>query len=55
MLFLEKGKDSEVAVWTTLEDLALKNDKSNRAYKVVLEEKGQNEVKQREAFLGLAR
>ena len=51
-LFLQ-GK--EVKVWTTLEDLALKNDKNNRAYQVVLSDKGEQEVREREAFLGLAK
>lgn len=46
---------NEVKVWTTLEDLALKNDRSNRAYQVVLNDKGEQEVKEREAFLGLAK
>lgn len=34
-------RGDEVKVWTTLEDLALKNDRSNRAYQVVLNDKGE--------------
>ena len=51
---LEEKLDSKVC-WTTLEDLALKNDKSNKAYQVVLMDRGEKEVKEREAFLGLAK
>ena len=51
---LEEKLDSKVC-WTTLEDLALKNEKSNKAYQVVLMDRGEKEVKEREAFLGLAK
>ena len=51
---LEEKLDAKVC-WTTLEDLALKNDKSNKAYQVVLQDRGEKEVKEREAFLGLAK
>ena len=51
---LEDKLEAKVC-WTTLEDLALKNDKSNKAYQVVLQDRGENECKEREVFLGLAK
>ena len=52
---LSNIKGNENFRWTPLEDLALKNDKNNKAYQVVLNQKGEQAVKEREAFLGLAK
>ena len=52
---LSKAIDGTIKVWTTLEDLALKNDKQSKAYQVVLADKGEAEVREREIFLGLAK
>ena len=38
---LSDAIDGRIKVWTTLEDLALKNDKKSKAYQVVLADKGE--------------
>ena len=52
---LRDAIDGKIRVWTTLEDLALKNDRQSKAFQVVLADKGEAEIREREAFLGLVK
>ena len=54
MIKLLEGK-SNVTKWTTLEDLAIKNEPSSEPYQLVLADKGQEELDRRLRFLELSK
>mmetsp|Transcript_17492 Transcript_17492/g.23614 ORF Transcript_17492/g.23614 Transcript_17492/m.23614 type:complete len:88 (-) Transcript_17492:249-512(-) len=47
----KKGVPSDIKRWQTLEDLALRHSEDTPSFKVVLSDKGRDEVEKRKAFL----
>ena len=50
----QKGVDSGVIQWNTLEDLAIRQSEDNKAYIYVEKNKGEDEVRKRQKFLQVA-
>lgn len=48
---METDHPSTITTWTLLEDLAARDSPKSEAYKLIVEEKGAEEVRKRRRFL----